>query len=148
MRYLVNGQEVELEPSPETIVKHRGPLLEVSTGGTRATALVVKRGDATFVSYQGRSYEVKPVGRRGSGASAVSSGEVKATMPGQIVDVLVGEADTVDKGQRIVVLEAMKMQQPLLAPHSGTVTNLKVKVGDQVSDGQVVFIISPATGDA
>ena len=62
-------------------------------------------------------------------------------MPGQITDVRVDLDEMVEKGQTLLVLEAMKTQQPLVAPFDGTVTHLNVAKGDQVSDGQVLVIV-------
>lgn len=64
-------------------------------------------------------------------------------MPGQIVDVLVKEGDAVHKGQKILVLEAMKTQQPFTAPFDGTVDKINVQKGKQVGDGEVLAILKP-----
>ena len=62
-------------------------------------------------------------------------------MPGLIVDVLVSVGEAVTKGQKVAVLEAMKTQQPFLAPFDGVVETLSVVKGQQVEDGQAVAII-------
>lgn len=59
-------------------------------------------------------------------------------MPGLIVDVPVTEGQTIAKGDRLVVLEAMKTQQPFLAPFDGVVDRVLAKAGDQVQDGQLL----------
>ena len=56
----------------------------------------------------------------------------------------VGRGDRVTKGQVIVVVEAMKTQQPFVAPFDGTVTSVKVDKNDQVADGQVLAVVEPA----
>ena len=65
-------------------------------------------------------------------------------MQGTIVKVAVSEGDTVEAGQAIVVLEAMKMEQPLTAHKAGTVTNLKAEVGAVVTSGSVICDIKDA----
>ncbi|HEU5268250.1 MAG TPA: biotin/lipoyl-containing protein, partial [Jatrophihabitans sp.] len=72
-------------------------------------------------------------------AGAVASGDsLTAPMQGTIVKIAVEEGDTVEAGQPIVVLEAMKMEQPLTAHKAGTVTNLKAEVGAVVTSGAVI----------
>lgn len=62
-------------------------------------------------------------------------------MPGVIVDVLVAEGDTVTKGQKLLVLEAMKTQQPFTAPFDGKVTKLPITKGQQVIDGATLAVV-------
>ena len=59
-------------------------------------------------------------------------------MQGTIVKIAVAEGDTVAEGDLIVVLEAMKMEQPLNAHKAGVVTDLSAKVGEVVSSGAVI----------
>jgi len=66
------------------------------------------------------------------------AGEIRAPMNGKIVAVHAASGDKVEKGQRIVVLEAMKMQHELVAQVSGTLAQLSVKTGDQVATRQVL----------
>jgi len=72
-----------------------------------------------------------------SGAAA-SGDSLSAPMQGTIVKVSVAEGDTVEAGQAIVVLEAMKMEQPLTAHKAGKVTDLKAEVGAVVTAGTVI----------
>jgi acetyl-CoA/propionyl-CoA carboxylase biotin carboxyl carrier protein len=71
-------------------------------------------------------------------ASAVSGDALTAPMQGTIVKVAAAEGDAVEAGQTIVVLEAMKMEQPLNAHKAGTVTNLQAQVGAVVTSGSVI----------
>jgi acetyl-CoA/propionyl-CoA carboxylase, biotin carboxylase, biotin carboxyl carrier protein len=59
-------------------------------------------------------------------------------MQGTIVKVAAAEGDVVEAGQPIVVLEAMKMEQPLTAHKAGTIVNLKAEVGAVVTSGSVI----------
>ena len=63
-------------------------------------------------------------------------------MQGTIVKVLVKEGDTVQAGQTICVLEAMKMENPINTERSGVVTELRVAVGDALGAGDVVAVIA------
>ncbi len=62
-------------------------------------------------------------------------------MPGSVVAVDVAPGDRVTAGQRLLVLEAMKMQHPVTAPADGAVTSVDVSVGDQVGAGAVLAVL-------
>jgi len=81
--------------------------------------------------------------RRSSSAAsaAVGSGSVTVPMQGTIVKVLVNVGDTVEEGQTVCVLEAMKMENNIAADKSGTVTEVKVEAGQSVGSGDVVVTI-------
>ena len=74
-------------------------------------------------------------------AGGAGSGQIKASMDGAIVDVLVKEGDIVEAGQTVVVLEAMKMEHPLKAGISGTVTGISCEAGQQVKSKQLLATI-------
>ena len=76
--------------------------------------------------------------RSATGAAAASGTELRAPMNGKVVAVLVAEGETVTKGQRLVVVEAMKMQHEMTALQSGRVARLAVKPGDQVANRQLL----------
>jgi acetyl-CoA/propionyl-CoA carboxylase, biotin carboxylase, biotin carboxyl carrier protein len=85
----------------------------------------------------------KPVRRHGGGTTKTLSGNaLTSPMQGTIVKVAVTEGDSVQAGDLVVVLEAMKMEQPLTAHRSGTVMNLKARVGATVTSGSVLCEIS------
>ena len=64
-------------------------------------------------------------------------------MPGAVVEVLAQEGEVVTKGQRIVVVEAMKTQQILAAPFDGHVASLSAVAGAQVTEGQMLAKVEP-----
>jgi len=74
-------------------------------------------------------------------AGGAGSGQVKASMDGAIVEVLVNEGDNVEAGQTLVVLEAMKMEHPLKAGISGTVTAINCTAGQQVKSKQLLAVV-------
>jgi acetyl-CoA/propionyl-CoA carboxylase biotin carboxyl carrier protein len=89
----------------------------------------------------------RPVKRStgGARAKAPSSNELTAPMQGTIVKVAVADGDEVSEGDLVVVLEAMKMEQPITAHRSGTVTSLAAAVGESVTSGQVLLeIVDPS----
>ncbi|MFJ6170955.1 acetyl/propionyl/methylcrotonyl-CoA carboxylase subunit alpha [Curtobacterium sp. NPDC092190] len=82
-----------------------------------------------------------PPKRRSSGVKGglVSSGSVTSPMQATVVKLAVAEGDTVVKGDLLVVLEAMKMEQPVQAPRDGVVTGLNAPVGRTISSGHVLL---------
>jgi acetyl-CoA/propionyl-CoA carboxylase biotin carboxyl carrier protein len=87
----------------------------------------------------GGSRKAAPKRSAGKRATTAASGDsLTAPMQGTIVKVAAAEGDTVEAGQTIVVLEAMKMEQPLTAHKAGTVTNLNAEVGAVVTSGSVI----------
>jgi acetyl-CoA/propionyl-CoA carboxylase biotin carboxyl carrier protein len=83
--------------------------------------------------------------RRGSGGTAVSTAtgdSVKAPMQATVVKVAVENGDKVVKGDLVLVLEAMKMEQPITAHKDGTIGNISATVGTTVSSGHVLLDIS------
>ena len=74
--------------------------------------------------------------------SAPAEGEgVRAPMPGRIVDVLVEAGDTVEAGQVLVILEAMKMENELRSPRKAKVASVLVKKGDPADGGQMLVTL-------
>lgn len=75
-------------------------------------------------------------------SSAPAGGEqITSPMPGNILSVNVAAGDTVQKGQVLMILEAMKMENEILAPKAGTVTAVAVQKGASVSSGDVLCAI-------
>ncbi len=75
-------------------------------------------------------------------AAPVSGGQkVEAPMPGNIVNVAVNVGDTVKKGQLLVVLEAMKMENEIVSPVDGKVVSVGVSKGDTVNPGDTLVQI-------
>ena len=92
-----------------------------------------------------RRRKAAPKRSAGKKAGAAASGDaLTAPMQGTIVKVAVAEGDAVEAGQTIVVLEAMKMEQPLNAHKAGTVTGLNAEVGAVVTSGSVICEIKDA----
>ena len=80
-------------------------------------------------------------GARGAGAEASGRAQVVASMPGKVVRVLVAEGASVEAGDGLVVVEAMKMQNELKSPKSGTVIELRAEAGATVNAGDVLVVV-------
>ncbi len=116
--------------------------------GQQITAVVILRPDAVEVRLAGR---VAMLGRRAVAAAArglASDARVTSPMPGRVLalDVKVGQAVTA--GERLLVLEAMKVEHRLIAKLTGTVSAVHVSEGDQVGDGSLLVEIEAASTTA
>jgi len=67
--------------------------------------------------------------------------EVRAPMAGNIWEVLVAVGDAVEEDDELLIIEALKMENPVYAPCSGKVTNIQVQKGDQVDDDDLLVTI-------
>jgi 3-methylcrotonyl-CoA carboxylase alpha subunit len=101
------------------------------------------RDEARVVVFdEGQGFEFALASRPLVGAHA-GDGEIVAPMPGRVTAVEVSQGDKVAKGQRLLTLEAMKMEHGLVAPFDGTVAELTAEAGTQVSEGAVLVRIEP-----
>jgi biotin carboxyl carrier protein len=135
----VDGRQYELEASePESgvyLFKHENRVFEV---------YVSPDG---MVNIGGHQLEVKISdpkrlrGVRGEAEHGDGTAEIKTAMPGKIVRILVAEGDAVEKGDGVIVVEAMKMQNEMKAPKAGVVKQIGVKEGDTVNAGDILATI-------
>ena len=126
------GDSAEAEEQPE---RQR---VTVEVGGRRIE-VVLPGGLGGLAAAGGSSGARKP--KRGGGkktGGAASGDAVASPMQGTIVKIVVEEGQQVAEGETIVVLEAMKMEQPLKAHKSGTVTGLQAEIGATVTSGAVI----------
>ena len=77
-------------------------------------------------------------------AAVEGDAAIRAPMNGRLVAIAVEEGDTVEAGQRLAVVEAMKMEHALIAPHAGIVRDLEVSVGEQVEMGETIMRVEKA----
>lgn len=141
----IDGRRYELEASqPEPNVylfKHDGKIYEflVSSGEKLNEPLQVSTGNHNF-----EIRIVDPKKLRGKGATSGETdgaAEIKTAMPGKLVRVLVEQGAEVQKGDGILVVEAMKMQNEMKAPKDGTVKEIRFAEGATVNAGDVLAII-------
>lgn len=142
-RWIETESNSELEP-------WGGVLAETSTPEKRHQVVVEVEGKRVAVSLPTTllpsasiAAPVAPRRRSGSRASGGASGDaVKAPMQATIVKVAVAEGDQVVKGDLVVVLEAMKMEQPITAHKDGTIGAIDATVGATVSSGHLLLTIT------
>lgn len=142
---VVDDREYELEVSePEAgvfLFKNDGKVTEVFVSPRVDTDASVQ------VQTGGRSFDIKlidPKRLRGSGRGSEhgdGAAEIRTAMPGKVVRLLLENGAEVKKGDGVIVVEAMKMQNELKAPKDGIVKNIKVKEGTTVAAGDVLVVI-------
>ena len=102
------------------------------------TAFLRQAGEIT-VQVDGREYRLYDGRLRRPAAS--TPGDLHAPMAGRIIRVLAKANDVVQAGDTLLLLEAMKMEHQILAPHDGTVASLLCEEGDQVAAGQELVVL-------
>ena len=123
------GEAAEAEERQTVVVEVGGKRLEVSLPG----GLAAMGGG----SGGGGAKKPKRAGGKKSGAAA-SGDSVTSPMQGTIVKVVASEGDELAEGDTVVVIEAMKMEQPIKAHKAGTVSKLSAEVGETVTSGAVI----------
>ncbi|MGF7155155.1 ATP-binding protein [Novosphingobium gossypii] len=114
--FLLDGEKVEIEVGGA----------QAAGGGTDAPSTGV------LVAEQGRAWLLTPWRRDGTHGGADGSGAILAPMPGKVIAVDVAEGQAVTRGQKLLTLEAMKMEHTLVAPFDGVVARLDAVAGRQV----------------
>lgn len=139
-RAVVGGREYELE------VSHPEPEIFALRNGNKLTEAFVSP-DGKQVVVGGYEFEVEiadPKRLRGAGADHEHGdgvAEIKTAMPGKVVRTLVAVGDEVEKGDGVIVVEAMKMQNEMRSPKTGTVAKINAAEGDTVAAGDILVVI-------
>ncbi|QJD90499.1 acetyl/propionyl/methylcrotonyl-CoA carboxylase subunit alpha [Duganella dendranthematis] len=118
---------------------------QFSTGGQAARGAVLREGDTFHVFSNGAHYQLTwndPMAH--AGEAEAEGGRLTAPMPGKVVAVLAVKGQEVKKGAALVIMEAMKMEHTIAAPHDGVVDDILYNIGDQVSDGAPLLAFKAA----
>ncbi len=137
------------EATVEVLSAENGRLHAV-VDGEPLTADFASDGHHVLISLNGEGYTLaKPpppdVDRAGPAGTDAAGASLTAPMPGTVVRVSVSEGEVVEEGQLLLVLEAMKMEQSVKAPHAGRVSSLPYGEGDLVPGGAVLAEIEEKT---
>ena len=108
-----------------------------------AEVSVTSRGDEFAVALDGRTHKLRllderALRRHGRKGAAEGGREVRAAMPGKVVAVLVAVGAAVERGQGLLVIEAMKMENEIASPRAGTIAEILVKPGQAVESGELL----------
>ena len=163
MKYIttVSGKEFAVEIIDEKHISIDGKTLEVdfeSVNGQPVYSLIIDgKSHEAYVYPDEESWQVLLRGRqyqasvederekrlRTAGGTITEGGEyhMKAPMPGMVVSIPVAEGELVKKGQVLLILESMKMQNELKSPQDGTIHRIRVKAGDTVEQRQPLLSV-------
>lgn len=105
------------------------------------------------VHVRGQVYRVRLADERARALASLAGGahtsgdaNIRAPMPGMVSNVLVSEGTEVQRGQAVVVLEAMKMENDLAAPRTGIIKSLRVSKGQAVNQGDLLAVVGDPAG--
>ena len=131
-----------------------GEIRKVIIDGEEFEVDIEVDGEQYYATIEGRTFEFTipeskgtAPRKRGSGGGRKRSGIVSASMPGKVVTVEVSVGDFVEEGQTILILEAMKMQNEVAAPISGTVSEVHCEDGINVEANIPLVVITPPVQD-
>jgi len=121
--------------------------LDLELDGRRLSAYVARSGQRRYVGLARNTWALQPPEphRTGRGEGRSDGGSLTATMPGRVLDVLVAEGDNVQKGDTLVLLEAMKMELRVQAPGDGQVARVLCSAGQVVERGQLLVELQTAS---
>jgi 3-methylcrotonyl-CoA carboxylase alpha subunit len=140
----LRGFRINAPPDDQVVVTVAGRVYESAAAAAAAAASVAVIGGSRVLFLDGEAWAFGPPLAVQSGDSGTGDGALLAPMPGRIVLVDTARGSRVSKGQKLIVMEAMKMELVLLAPFDGVVETVKVKVGDQVNEGTLLAKITSA----
>ena len=107
-------------------------------GASSTTFHCVREGDSVHFAWRGRVYTLVEEREGTTAAHRHVAGGLEAPMPGKVIKVSVQPGDSVTKGQELLVVEAMKMENALRAPKDGRVMLVAARLGDMVNPGVVL----------
>lgn len=106
--------------------------------------VILADADGGIIAEHGHSYTISLAPPHAAGGAAASDGAILAPMPGRVITVDVAQGGAVAKGDKLMTLEAMKMEHVMTAPFDGVVAQLSVEAGAQVDVEAVLAIVEAA----
>ncbi|MGB0700262.1 MAG: acetyl-CoA carboxylase biotin carboxyl carrier protein subunit [Candidatus Poseidoniaceae archaeon] len=147
--FKVNGEMAEVTVAREgqewLLGEYRASVLTdgrimVQLDGRARIAHSAKVGDVWWVHIDGHIFCIEKT--EAGSADGDSDGGMTAPMPGKILEVKVADGQTVEAGELLLVMEAMKMEHRIVAPTDGVVAKVNFSMGDQVQQGDVLVEMS------
>lgn len=143
----VNGRTIEVDADRLQAVRQvETGVYSVLLGGASYEIRIIRNAQEFSAEIGGRRFEVQVSDPRDASRSARASmgagrQNVAAPMPGKVIRVLANVGDSVEAGQGLIVVEAMKMQNEMKASHSGRVIEIRAAAGDTVGAGDTLLIL-------
>jgi glutaconyl-CoA/methylmalonyl-CoA decarboxylase subunit gamma len=141
-KFKINGNQYDAE-----VLSIEDNIAEIEINGTRYSVEVDKTMQPVKTPKLVRSVSVPStdahpsIAKTSSPSSPKGAGTIKSPLPGVILDLFVKEGDIVKIGQRVLVLEAMKMENNIEADKAGTIISIAKHKGDAVMEGDVLIVI-------
>jgi acetyl/propionyl-CoA carboxylase alpha subunit len=135
--------QVDGLPVDVVILDQQPGQISLSIAGRSYTLYWANDGGVKWVSLHGCTYRLERPSSSGAahGADRSAEGTVRAPMPAQVRALQVAEGELVEKGQVLLILEAMKMEIRIQAPRAGRVASLSITVGETISREQILAVI-------
>ncbi|MFZ6779394.1 acetyl/propionyl/methylcrotonyl-CoA carboxylase subunit alpha [Undibacterium sp. Ji83W] len=136
--YLADGWQVQAGAATAQVrlaLAHESDIV-IKIADQTVAATVVRDGERFHVFSQGKHTDLHYIDALAhAGEAEAETGRLTAPMPGKIVAVLVNKAQEVKKGDALLIMEAMKMEHTISAPHDGVIDEVLYAIGDQVTEG-------------
>ncbi len=142
----LQGFRANSEPDLRVALRHGAETRTVQIGrDEEVEGVATASGDAMLVFSEGQAFAFALPGHSGgAGGGGASDGTLLSPMPGRVISVDARQGDAVAKGQKLITLEAMKMEHSLVAPFDGIVAELNAAEGAQVTEGTLLVRIEKA----
>jgi propionyl-CoA carboxylase alpha chain len=115
--------------------------IELEVDGRRSTVQITRSGDRCLLHGPFGDLELRELPRFARADRAQFSGGLQAPMPGRVLSIAAKAGQSVERGQLLLILEAMKMEHRITAPADGLVKAIRVAEGDQVANGAVLVML-------
>ncbi len=133
-KFTIQGNEYEVE-----VLKFEDSTARVEVNGTRYEVEVHQQIVQPKTPVLVRQEVPAPRRSETKIKKTIGATQIKAPLPGNIMQIFVRTGDDVKKGEKLLIYEAMKMENNILAEKDGTVTAIKVQPGDSVLEGDVLI---------
>jgi len=144
---LINDQPVDIDPELlKSGVEVEPGVYSLLVEGKSFEVRVIPGQQGLTVQVDGSRYNVevrdpRNTSRRSNAARGAGRQNINSPMPGKVIRVLVAEGASVETGQGLVVVEAMKMQNEMKASRPGRVVEIRVRDGDTVGSGETLVVL-------
>ena len=132
----INGNDYQV-----AVIDLNGNLVDVTVNGTNYTVTLDQEKAVAAKPVAAAAPAPAQPAPAAAAKPAAGGGAVKSPLPGVILDIKVAVGDAVKVGQRLMVLEAMKMENNVDSDKEGTVAEIRVGTGDSVLEGDVLIVI-------